>query len=93
MASLQGRLQSFAPARQDDINILLSEISDSLYEATDLDKFATFFYAVYDDRTHVLTYSNAGHHAPILLSRGSEGVRRLDRGGTVLGAFPESSYR
>jgi sigma-B regulation protein RsbU (phosphoserine phosphatase) len=37
-----------------------------------------------------LVYSNAGHNAPFLISKG--GVRRLETGGLVLGIFEHSAY-
>ena len=37
-----------------------------------------------------LTYSNAGHNAPLVV--GTNGVRRLDQGGLILGAFPDARF-
>jgi sigma-B regulation protein RsbU (phosphoserine phosphatase) len=37
-----------------------------------------------------LTYSNAGHNPPVLLSR--KGVRRLETGGLILGLFAQATY-
>jgi sigma-B regulation protein RsbU (phosphoserine phosphatase) len=37
-----------------------------------------------------LTYCNAGHNAPLLVS--PSGIRRLETGGTVLGLFEAASY-
>jgi sigma-B regulation protein RsbU (phosphoserine phosphatase) len=55
--------------------------------------FITFFFGVMESDGHTkrLTYCNAGHNPPILFSRNSE-VRRLDRGGSVLGVFREGPY-
>ena len=39
-----------------------------------------------------LTYTNAGHNAPIVVRANGE-VARLDTGGVVLGVFPDWSYR
>jgi sigma-B regulation protein RsbU (phosphoserine phosphatase) len=54
-------------------------------------KFITFFYALLNLPSRQMTYTNAGHSAPILL-RGSGEVLRLSGGGAVLGVFPEESY-
>ncbi len=49
------------------------------------------FLAIYDGRTHSLTYSNGGHLPPILI--GEDGaVRRLETGGTVVGLFDNMTY-
>ena len=62
-----------------------------LYDSTDSDKFATFFYAVLDPARHELRYSNAGHNPPMLLSKGGE-PRLLETGGPVLGVVPSFSF-
>ena len=55
----------------------------------DRDRFVTFFYALLDE--HELTYSNAGHNAPILV-RAQGTVDRLDRGGIVIGLAADADY-
>ena len=54
-------------------------------------RFISFFYCVIDSDLATLTYANAGHYLPILI-RADGTVERLDRGGAVLGVFPETSY-
>jgi sigma-B regulation protein RsbU (phosphoserine phosphatase) len=49
---------------------LLAAINALLYESTDASRYATAFYAVYDDETRTLTYLNAGHPPPLLLRTG-----------------------
>ncbi|HZU27493.1 MAG TPA: PP2C family protein-serine/threonine phosphatase [Bryobacteraceae bacterium] len=55
-------------------------------------EFVTLFWAFYDPATHRLRYVNAGHLPPLLLAANSEGVRRLDTGGPVLGLLPNVIY-
>ena len=52
-------------------------------------RYLTLFLAVLrsDGR---LTYSNAAHNPPLLF--GADGVRRLEAGGTLVGAFPDSKF-
>jgi sigma-B regulation protein RsbU (phosphoserine phosphatase) len=69
---------------------LVSRLNQQLYAFTPAEKFATFFFALYDDSTGLLTYTNAGHLPPILIREGK--VSRLDVTGTVVGAFPFSEY-
>ena len=70
---------------------LLGLLNHQLYESTPPEKYATLFLAVYDGRTHRLTYSNGGHLPPILI--GADGtVRRLEAGGTVVGLFDNMTY-
>ena len=52
-------------------------------------RFATLFYAALSGHGN-LTYTNAGHHPPIVL--GTAGLRRLSTGGTIVGIFPDAVY-
>src|SRR5271157_2732181 len=69
---------------------LVSNLNRQLYATTSPEKYATFYFAIYDDATQSLTYTNAGHLSPILL-RGSE-FYMMDSTGTVVGAFPVVRY-
>lgn len=62
-----------------------------LFRSTPTDKFATLFYSVLDTRSHVLTYCNAGHEQPFLLT-GSGEVKRLPTGGLAVGILEEFDY-
>jgi sigma-B regulation protein RsbU (phosphoserine phosphatase) len=64
---------------------ILSLLNRHLYRSTQPEKYATLFLAHYDVATAQLTYSNAGHLPPLILNRAGKVVRRLDRGGTVVG--------
>jgi sigma-B regulation protein RsbU (phosphoserine phosphatase) len=69
---------------------LVATLNRQLYATTSPEKYATFYFALYDDSSHSLTYTNAGHLAPILV-RGSC-CQMLDSTGTVVGAFPIARY-
>jgi len=62
-----------------------------LFHSTPAEKYATLFLAIYDGHARKLSYTNAGHLAPIILAPDGS-VRRLDCGGTVIGLFEEVSY-
>jgi sigma-B regulation protein RsbU (phosphoserine phosphatase) len=69
---------------------LVANLNKLLYATTAPEKYATFYFALYDDTSNTLTYTNAGHLAPILL-RGTN-IQTLDSTGTVVGAFPIARY-
>jgi serine phosphatase RsbU (regulator of sigma subunit) len=52
-------------------------------------RFLTAFYGMLTP-DGVLTYSNAGHNAPVLVTH--DGIRRLETGGLVLGPFEHATY-
>jgi sigma-B regulation protein RsbU (phosphoserine phosphatase) len=96
-ASLRGQIGRYqprngtGPAHGEEFRVatLVSLLNTQIYELTSSEKYATFFFGLYDEGTRTLTYTNAGHLPPLLL-RGSE-VIPLDSNGTVVGAFPWAS--
>jgi sigma-B regulation protein RsbU (phosphoserine phosphatase) len=69
---------------------LVEHLNRQLYASTSPEKYATFCFGIYEDRTGRFTYTNAGHLQPILLRRGA--ARLLEVTGTVVGAFPNCAY-
>jgi sigma-B regulation protein RsbU (phosphoserine phosphatase) len=91
MASVQAALRSMAAIDgHDGTAALVSRLNDHLFKNTSDDRYATFFYAVYDAAAETLTYTNAGHLAPFFVHGGK--VERLDEGGTVVGLFEGAAY-
>jgi sigma-B regulation protein RsbU (phosphoserine phosphatase) len=69
---------------------IVKRLNSQIYSFTAANKFATFFFALYDDQRKTFTYCNAGHNPPLYLNGGK--IRRLNAGGTVVGVFPDSKY-
>ncbi|HWF08158.1 MAG TPA: PP2C family protein-serine/threonine phosphatase [Bryobacteraceae bacterium] len=78
-----------SPARLSTSN-MVAQLNRQLYANTAPEKYATFFFGVYEEQSGVLTYTNAGHLPPLLLRDGNS--QRLEVTGTVVGAFPVSHY-
>jgi len=70
---------------------LVARLNQSVHLNTTPGKFVTFCYCVVDRNAHQVTYTDAGHCAPILVRANGE-VVRLDAGGAVLGVFPKWAY-
>jgi sigma-B regulation protein RsbU (phosphoserine phosphatase) len=68
----------------------VARLNRQLFETTPMEKYVTFFYAVYDATTRKLTYTNAGHVPPLLFRR--DDTERLTTGGTVVGLFSSQDY-
>ncbi len=73
-----------------DASKIVSKLNKQIYAHTAPEKYATFFFAMFDEKTRMLTYTNAGHLSPLLFRNGD--VTALDSNGTVVGAFPFSIY-
>jgi sigma-B regulation protein RsbU (phosphoserine phosphatase) len=69
---------------------IVAQLNRQLYASTSPEKYATFFFGAYDERSRVLTYTNAGHLPPLLLRAGE--VTLLEVTGTVVGLFPAIRY-
>jgi len=69
---------------------MVAQLNKQLYANTSPEKYATFFFGVYDEKSRILTYTNAGHLPPLLLHNGES--KLLEVTGTVVGAFPVMHY-
>src|ERR1700733_1945670 len=93
MASVQAALRSqllLNPEAATSAAEVVSRINKHLYLNTAEDRFATFFFAIYDSSTRILRYTNAGHCAPMLIN--GEKIQRLETGGIVVGVFEDAEY-
>ena len=73
-----------------DAATVVSKLNKQIYATTALEKYATFFFALYDEGSRTLTYTNAGHLSPLLIR--DDEIISLDSNGTVIGLFPFSKY-
>ena len=48
---------------------LVSNLNGIIYDVTTDDRYATFFYGIYDPDDHKFTYCNGGHNPPVLLRK------------------------
>jgi sigma-B regulation protein RsbU (phosphoserine phosphatase) len=62
---------------------LVRNVNLQLYDSSDSNRYATFFFAQYDPATRQLTYVNAGHNAPVILRRPTVAVTQSASAGLV----------
>ncbi len=93
MASIQSimRTQLLAGGATNNVAGIVAQLNRQLYANTAPEKYATFFLGLYDEATRILTYTNAGHLAPLIVSE--TGVKELEVTGTVVGMFPSFPYQ
>jgi sigma-B regulation protein RsbU (phosphoserine phosphatase) len=92
-AMLAWRLQMAVRALAPDFHStsrLIDGINKLLCASTPTNKFITLFYGVLEGR--LLSYTNAGHNAPMLVRANGEHLR-LAQGGALLGVFPDWVYQ
>ncbi|MFZ3214922.1 MAG: SpoIIE family protein phosphatase [Candidatus Acidiferrales bacterium] len=92
MASLQATLRSHATLEQlsGGTSELVARLNRHLFRNTSDDRYATFFYAVYDVAARTLTYTNAGHLGPFFVN--GSNVQELTEGGTVVGLMDDCTF-
>jgi sigma-B regulation protein RsbU (phosphoserine phosphatase) len=95
MASLQASLRGQAMQAGQDLAAQIGVVNRLIFDASTLNRYATFFYAQYHPPTRELEYVNAGHNPPIVLRKNAAGrseVIRLETGGPVVGLLPAAAY-
>jgi len=90
MASVKASLEELVAADPAP-RALCARLARTLAPRLGPDRFVSLVYAVLDPARGTLAYANAGHPAPVLI-RPDGGVRRLKRGGPVLGVVAEADY-
>jgi sigma-B regulation protein RsbU (phosphoserine phosphatase) len=63
-----------------------------LFQSTDPEKFATLFYSVLNTDSHEMSFCNAGHEIPFIVSSDEEPIR-METGGMALGVLEEFPYQ
>jgi sigma-B regulation protein RsbU (phosphoserine phosphatase) len=90
MSNLQAalRISALRDASTDDV---VRQINTHITKTTTPEKFATFFYGVFDINQYTLQYTNAGHNYPILCR--ADGLNMLKDGGVIIGLLESAVYK
>jgi serine phosphatase RsbU (regulator of sigma subunit)/dihydrofolate reductase len=95
MASLHASLRGQVLSGNGDLGAKMTNVNRLLYDASDSNRYATFFYAELDCASRTLHYVNGGHNPPALLRKedGAWRVFRLEDGGPVIGLLAGAVYK
>lgn len=94
MAMSRTIIRSFAMQHEADPARVLSAANERILSDTQSDQFVTLFYGVLELDSGRLTYCNAGHTPPFLLSPNHDtGPRALKRTGIPLGIFDDVRWQ
>jgi len=93
MASLRASLHGLAIAYTGRIAELMANLNQLTFEASSSDRYASFFYGVFNPDEYTFNYVNAGHNPPILFRSSSGEVATLAEGGLMIGAFRSARYQ
>jgi len=90
-AMMQGIFAAQA-ASSDGPSQTIARVNLALYRRGIESRFVTLMYGVLDPDGRLI-YCNAGHNPPLIISSsGSGAIRRLDRGGPIVGLFETATY-
>jgi sigma-B regulation protein RsbU (phosphoserine phosphatase) len=95
MASLRASLRGVTLDSPRDFARLMHKVNRLVYEASASNRYATFFFAAFDPRSHVLECVNAGHNPPVVLRRMPDGRTQtilIEADGPVVGLILDAPY-
>lgn len=90
MSNLQATVRNLA-AQDLEPAVLTERVNRFIRSNTASDRFITFFYAIFHAQTRRIVYTNAGHNAPVVLSRDGA-ASRLASGGLAMGISGREDY-
>lgn len=88
MANFQARFRAMIEI-EDDLSALIHRLNSSVVEATNGDRFITFFIGIYSPESRALYYVNAGHNPPLLYGQNSEWLTKGCMGLGMLDDIPK----
>jgi phosphoserine phosphatase RsbU/P len=94
MATLRAFLRAQTVEEAKELSTLVANLNRLVYESSDSNRYATFFYAEFDPASRTMDYVNAGHNAPMVFRQrnGAPEIVRLDTGGPVIGLMDGWEY-
>jgi sigma-B regulation protein RsbU (phosphoserine phosphatase) len=90
MANFQATVRTLYNYKRFELEDLVTELNDKVFQSAKGEKFVTFFIAEYNSKTRKLKYVNAGHNWPLMIQGG--GSTFLNKGCIGLGMLPELPF-
>ena len=88
MASLQAILQTGVRHSGGELRSFMEVSNRHFYESTELQRYATLFFAVYDEDDRALRYVSCAHPSALVID-GQGGIRRLEANTGAFGMFDQ----
>lgn len=89
MASARASLRAYLEDPH-EVKDAIAKLNRVLCRDTQSDQFVTLFYGMLDPNDKTFTYTNAGHNPPLLFRE--DKIIQLEKGGLILGVFPNTIY-
>jgi sigma-B regulation protein RsbU (phosphoserine phosphatase) len=91
MSNVQAALHSHVLQGSFDLARATRILNRLVYENTNEQTFVTMFIGELQKQTGVLRYVRAGHEIPVVVTQDAS-VKKLDKGGLVIGLMPDADY-
>jgi sigma-B regulation protein RsbU (phosphoserine phosphatase) len=91
ISNVQSSLRTATLFAGDNVAAALQAVNRQVYGSSLAERYATLFYGVFDGKTRILRYVNAGHQCPMVIRPGGS-VTWLESGGAPVGMFPDWIY-
>ncbi len=91
MSNLQATLRALS-MHLHSLEVLMLSLNEMIYNDTKSKKYLSCFIGLVDTKRNGLHYINAGHCPPILVKGEDGSFQKLEKGGTVVGLFPDVEY-
>lgn len=85
-------IKSYAD-REDDVAKILTRANNELCEGNEAEMFVTCWMGIIDFRTHIVSFANAGHNAPLIKHKSGSFEYLKTRSGFVLAGMEGIKYR
>jgi sigma-B regulation protein RsbU (phosphoserine phosphatase) len=92
MANVQSSVRTAALFAPEDPASVVTAVNRQLHACSPVDRYATLFYGVFDEKTRTLQYVNAGHN-PAAVIRRSGAITWLAACAPPVGFFAETVYK
>ena len=92
VANVQSSLRTAALFAPEDPATVVSAVNHQLHACSPVDRYATLFYAVFNENTRTLHYVNAGHNPAVVIRRG-QAIVWLGASGPPVGLFAATVYQ
>ena len=91
MSNLQAAFRASAWQHRDPVEVM-EKINNQIVRTTSAEKYATFFYGIFDTHKLTFTFTNAGHNFPII-KRETGDHSFLSEAGLIIGVQSDYKYQ
>lgn len=91
IANVQASLRTAALFAPEDPAAVVNAVNHQLHACSPVDRYATLFYGMFDEKNSTLHYVNAGHNPAMVIRQGA--VTWLEASARPVGLFAETLYQ